>query len=527
MVARQLDNTTHEPEIAWLLKRRNIALNKKRLYMSLYQKAYRLSQPNRNVFDMRPIGQNPGTFNIQGMDIAWYVFDLTLAHATDVWVNELVTAMCPSGKKFFEFTSGTEIPEQEKERVDRALQERTEIFFKYLNKSNFGPVFHECCMDLAVSTAFMTINDTGKPENPLGFVCCPPDCVYADEGNYGKYEAYYRDWTRMPIENAQEMWPGLKTPHNLTSDSNDEKLITLYEILFKDDAGKWQYRIIHEETRTLCYTSVFATSPFLGWRVKKLPGETYGRGPAMDAMPAAGTINQAIYDEIVSANFMALPMYMGFDDGTFNPNNFKMVPNTILAVAPTASGTWPLQPVPQAGNIQWSMLILNELREQIHDIMHSNPLPDTDDPKSTATEILARQKRNLENRAPQDARIQAEFSRPFVERCIEILRRHGHWDDIEVDGKVIEIDFHTPLVQSQGQKEVLEMRAYAQFLAEIYGPQALPGFFNAEVLAPWAAKKLGVYLEATKTQEEITAQMEQVQEQQQLMLEQQQQQGNQ
>ena len=60
---------------------------------------------------MRPIGANPGTYNIQGIDIAWYVFDLTLAHATDVWVNEIVNALCPAGKKWLNFVAGNEIPE--------------------------------------------------------------------------------------------------------------------------------------------------------------------------------------------------------------------------------------------------------------------------------------------------------------------------------------------------------------------------------------------------------------------------------
>lgn len=509
-------------EVRWLLKRRETALTKKQMWGSLFQKAYRLSQPNRNVFDMRPIGQNPGTFNIQGMDIAWYVFDLTLAHATDVWVNQIVNALCPAGKKWLSFTAGTEVPEEQKDEVNKALQSRTDLFFKYLHKSNFQLVVHECFMDAVVSTGFMTINEGIDQKMPFIFCANPPDCIYADEGPHGTFDAYYRDWTRMPLEHAKVMWPKFRTPHNLTENQDDEILVTLYEILYYNyDNEKWEYRVIHSDSRSLCYERTDKTSAFVGWRVKKLPGETYGRGPAMDATPAAGTINQALYDEIVSANFRALPMYLGFEDGVFNPHNFKMIPNTIVACAPTAAGTWPLQPVPPAGDIQWSMLILNELRQQIHDIMHTNPMPAIEDPKATATEILKRDQRDTELRAAQDSRIQQEFFRPFVVRCVDILRRKGIWDDIEVDGEIIDIDFETPLVTSQGQKEVIELLQHIQFIQGLYGAEAASGFYKTEKLSYWAAEKLNINLELVKNEEELLEMMENVQEQKAQMMEQQ------
>lgn len=518
MEARQLDN-----EVQWLLKRRNAALVKKQMFGSLFQKTYRLSQPNRNVFDMRPIGQNPNTFNIQGMDIAWYVFDLTLSHACDVWVNEIINALCPAGKSWFKFVSGSEIPEGQQSEVDKKLQKRTELFFHYLHKSNFQQIVTECFWDVVVSTGFMTINEGPDESTPWIFYSNPPDAIYAEEGPYGIYDSYFRDWTKLKIEIAEVMWPQMTRPHLLEKDNLDESLITLYEILYYDYSKKiWEYRVVHPDSQTICYKRRDKTSAFVGWRVKKLSGETYGRGPAMDAAPAAGTINQALYDEIVSANFMALPMYMGFEDGVFNPNNFQMTPNTVLACAPTASGTWPLQPVPAAGNVQWSMLILEELREQIHNIMHTSPLPAIDDPKATATEILTRDKKNKENRAAQYSRIQQEFFGPFVERCIDLLRRKGLWDDIEVNGEIIKVQFETPLVSSQGQQDVIDMLQHIQFIQGLYGQEAASGFYNIEKMPTWAAKKLGVDLEMVKDEDEMIEILENMEQSRQALLEQQQ-----
>ena len=230
----------------------------------------------------------------------------------------------------------------------------------------------------------------------------------------------------------------------------------------------------------------------------------------MDAVSAAGTINQAIYDEIVSANFSALPMWMGFDDGVFNPHNFKMLPNTILACSPPAAGTWPLQPVPQSGSIQWASLVVNELREQINRIMLTDPFGPIDTTAKTATEVIERQRQILENASAQFARMQRELFDPLVERVIDILRRKGIWDDVEVDGNLISIKYQTPLVTSEGQKEVLETLQHIQFLQAVYGPEMSMGFYKIEELSQWAGQKLNISQDILKNKDEILDMLEEM-----------------
>ena len=457
------------------------------------------------MFDMRPIGHNPGSMIAQGMDIQWYVFDLTLANATDIFVNRMVNALVPAGKKWLNFVPGTEVPKEQVEDVTKALQGLTDLFFKYVHGSNFQSIIHECFMDMAVSTGFLTINEGPSPEEPLIFASNPADVIYADEGPYGTFDAYYRDWVKLPLEHAKVMWPDFKEPPQMKEDANEVTTVTLYEILYRDyDKGGWQYVVIHSDTSTLCYDRHDRTSCFVGFRTKKLSGEVYGRGPSMDAVSAAGTINQALYDEIVSANFSALPMWMGFDDGVFNPNNFRMVPNTILACAPTAAGTWPLQPVPQSGNIQWAQLIVAELRDQINKILLTDPFGPINSPDKTATEIVARQRQVLENASAQFSRLQKELFDPMIERIIEVLRRKGHWKDIEIDGQVIAVKYQTPLVTSEGQQNVMELQQHIQFIQGLYGPEAASNFYNLPKLSPWVAQKLNIDLDLIKGEQVLS-----------------------
>jgi hypothetical protein len=500
---RPLANKIAPTNVKRLLHRRSKAYARKLQWQTLLQQTYRYSQPNRNILDLTPIG-GASDFIAQGSNLNWCVYDLTLQHATDVYVNRMVNALIPPGKQWLNFVPGVRIPDEYKEEVTLACQALTDLFFFYLNQSNFNLVAPETFYDMCVSTGYMIINEGEDIKKPLIFAAMPPYITYACEGPYGTFDGYFRDFVQLPIEHAKAMWPDFIVPDHVVQKDNEEPCITLYEsICYNYDDHKWHYVIIYPDTEQICYERIDETSPCVGFRAKKLPGEVDGRGPAMDAMPAAATINQAMFDEIQSANFRALPIYMGFDDGVFNPYQFKMVPNTVIACSPSASGTWPLQALPPAGDIQWTNVVVGDLRAQINEIMLANPFGPVDAPVQTATEIVQRQQQILENASAAFSRIQREFFEPVVERVVDILRRKGLWTDIEIDGEVLAVTFETPLTLSESQKDVLDLMQFHQSLAAVIGPEAAVGFYNLEALSPWLAQKLNIPLELVKNTEQI------------------------
>lgn len=507
-----------------LLNRRQKALNHKKNWESILQKTYRYSQPNRNIFDLVPMGAGVDQKQTGGQNINWYVFDTTLAHATDVYVNRLVNALTPAGKKWLFFVAGTDIPDEFHDQIKKILQKNTDKFFQYIHQSNFQLVIHECFMDMVCSTGFMMVNRGFEEKNPIIFTSMPVDRTYADEGPYGTYDAYFRDWFKLPRTHAEVMWSGIKLPDPKSTDSNnmENHEVTLYECIHRNYKNMlWEHTIIDEETQEVVYEWTDRTSPVIGFREKKLSGELYGRGRAMDAMPAAATINQAMYDEIMSANFRALPMFLGFGDGIFNPNTFKVVPNTVIACSPVTAGTWPLTPVPASGDINWAVLVVGELREQIQRIMLTNPFGAVEDPTKTATEIIERQREIVENASASFSRIQRELFDPLVERVVELMKENGDWEEPSVDGKVIAVKYDTPLVISQGQKEVLDFLQFDQFVKQLYGPEASSSFYENDQVTPWMADKLNVDLKLVKNSQELIDMMEMAEKQRAAMAEQQ------
>lgn len=492
--------------IKYLLSRRKKALNIKKNWEPLLQKTYRYSQPNRNLFDKQPIGEPGDDTTTSGENLNWYVYDNTMSQATDILANRLISALVPAGKKWLTFVAGIDIDAEFRAEVKKQLSRNTDMFFQYIWQSNFQLVIHECIMDMIASTGFMVANEGFEEGKHLIFASLPPDRTYADEGPYGTFDAFFRDYRRLPFTHAEVMWNNIRKPDSPVNNQDDAEcdLFNLYEIVYKDyKLNRWIQVVIHQETEALLFEQTHSTSPIIGFRSKKLSGEVYGRGSAMDYMPTAATINQAMHDEIVSANFKALPIWMGFGDGIFNPNTAKLIPNTVLSCSPIASGTWPLTPMPSAGDLQWGVVVINDLRDQIGRGMLSSPYGNVEDPSKTATEIIERKAEYVENASTMFSRLQRELFDPLVERIVSIMKKNGDWNAPQVDGKKIAIRYETPLVISQGQKEVLDFLQLDQFLKQIFGAEASSGFYNIEQIAPWMADKLNTNLDLTKTKDEI------------------------
>lgn len=498
--------------IKYLLSRRKKALNIKKNWEPLLQKTYRYSQPNRNLFDKQPLGEPGDDTTTNGENLNWYVYDNTMSQATDILANRIVSSLTPAGKKWLTFVGGIDIPEDKKAEVKQLLNSNTDMFFQYLQQSNFQLVIHECVMDMIASTGFMIVNEGFEEGKHIICASLPPDRTYADEGPYGTFDAFFRDYRRLPFTHAQVMWKGITKPEFKCNNEDDAEahLVNVYEIVYKDyDKNRWVQAVIHVETEKLLYEQIHLTSPIIGFRSKKLSGEVYGRGAAMDYMPTAATINQAMHDEIVSANFKALPIWMGFGDGIFNPQTAKLRPNSVISCSPIASGTWPLQPMPSAGDLQWAAVVINDLRDQINRGMLASPYGNMEDPTKTATEIIERKAEYIENASTMFSRIQRELFDPLVERVVSIMKKNGDWKAPKVDGKKVAIRYETPLVISQGQKEVLDFLQLDQFTKQVFGAEASSGFYNIELVVPWMADKLNTNLDLTKTKEEVMQAMEQ------------------
>lgn len=514
------------------LERRGRAVARASNWVRILRGAYGLSQPNRNVFQQQIA---------EGANRNFYCFDGTLVLATRRFVNKMQSGLVPQNINWFELApadtflnklrkeieqdvqgkvpvTGNAQTDREAfnsavetafslftERAARVLQDRTNEIFNYIRSSNFDPVINEALYDMAVSTGAIQLNE-GDDEEPLIFSSIPADMVYFNEGPWGTIDEVFRDFVDIELDKAYQMWPGFKVPSQVRFNDDKYQLVTLYECSrYNRDTKRYTTVVIEKSTNQVCFEREDESWPFIIFRWYKLSGEVGGRGPVLDAFPSAATINKCMEDEILAADLMAKPIYLGFSDGLFNPYNFNLSANTIIPINRIASGDGPpIIPLPKAGDVGFGAIVLNDLRTQVDKLMFNTALgPIEDAPPLTATEVAIRQNEMVEDAAASFARLQRELFFPLIKRIIYILSKRGLIEPIEIDGKVLEVKFSTPLSLGKGQLDVNQFMLFFQYLSAIFGPDRAIIPLKVAQIPGFLAKNLNVNFPVIRSQAEI------------------------
>ena len=156
------------------------------------------------------------------------------------------------------------------------------------------------------------------------------------------------------------------------------------------DEGSWvddALQAAEPDRPVLLADGRFAESPCVAFRWLKAPGETYGRGPVMKALPDIRTANTVVEMVLKNASIAVTGIWQAEDDGVLNPATVRLVPGTIIPKAPGSAG---LTPLAAPGNFDISQLVLNDLRARIRASMLADRLGPPQDAKMTATEVLER-----------------------------------------------------------------------------------------------------------------------------------------
>ena len=137
------------------------------------------------------------------------------------------------------------------------------------------------------------------------------------------------------------------------------------------------------------------------------------------------------------------------------------------------------------GRFDISQLVLDSLQARIRHGLLADRLAPIASPKMTATEVLERSAEMSLLLGATYGRLQSELLTPLIQRAFEILKRRGEVPDIMLDGRLVSVDYRSPLAKSQGQKNVQNTLSWISSVLAM-GPEA-----SAAVNLPEAAKFLG------------------------------------
>ncbi len=458
------------------------------LWISILEACQHYTCSNRNLFYW--------TSEYQGAQKNSRVYDTTAVSALRTFVSKVHGSLTPPQQVWAILETGSEIPEDEKERVNNYLREATDIIFTAIRNSNFDLAANETYYDLGIGTGCMLCNE-GPDEDPLRFYSVPLARVAFEDNVSGLLNSNYRWWDEIRIIDILAMWPKCTLTPMMTelyrTDPNAfvKQLIEGCIEVLDDKKYPFRYFVMHENE--LIYEEKLESSPWIVFRWTKINNEIYGRGPVIEALPTILTLNELARIEITAANMNVNKPIMAYSDGVFNPWTFKLEPNTIIPVSPNTNGQFPLQPFPDTTNPQFMQLTSNDLRQQINRMLYADPLgPIQDAPNKTATELAIRQRNLAEEIGPLFTRLQQEYLGKLLKRIIYILTRKGMLEPLIIDGKEIQIRYQSPLVIAQGQQDVQTFSQYYQVLSGVYGPEAAVTYLDPVKFPSWISSKLGV-----------------------------------
>jgi hypothetical protein len=422
--------------------------------------------------------------NTPGQKKTEHMFDSTAANANVKFAAALESMLTPRAQKWHMLKAqfGPQYRELAKNReVRQYFEDVTDILFRYryAPRANFASNQHEVYMGLgAFGTGCMFIDklDGGG----LRYRAIHLAEVYFAENHQGIIDTAYRSFkytARQAIQKWRDKVPeAIKT----AADKNPEQEFEFIHAVQPNDDVQYG-RVDHKGMAfSSCYVSVtglaiveesgYHTFPYAISRYVVAPGETYGRSPAMLALPDIKVLNEQKKTILKQGHRVVDPVLLAHDDGVLD--SFSLKPGAINYGGVNADGRQLVHALP-TGNLSFAKEMVQEQREAINDaflVTLFQILVDT--PQMTATEVLERAREKGALLSPTMGRQQSEGLGPMIEREIDLLSRQGLLPPMpeilrQVGGADYEVEYDSPLSRAQKAEGAAGTMRTIQFAAEI------------------------------------------------------------
>ena len=476
----------HEKTVEQMLQSYEKAQAVRLNFEDLYDEIYEYCLPQRQGFKNFSVGERKDD----------KIFDETAVVGIQEFASRLQSGLTPNFARWADFVTGQEVPEEEKDDVNNALDGVTDYVFEILQTSNFAQEIHECFIDLALGTAVICVME-GDAVNPIRFQSIPLPHVVLDTGPDGKVDHVYRE-RMMKNEDIPIAYPnGILTPQMAERISRSPEAKTkILEVscrLYDDpNEEKYGYYVIDINEKAMIMSEVYTgvgSNPFIAFRWSKASGEVYGRGPALNALSAIKTCNLTIEMILENAQMAISGIYQIDDDGIINVDTINLVPGTVIPKAPNSQG---LQPIRAAGSFDVANLILNDMRNNIKRALYNDMLGDPNRTPASATEVAERMADLSRKIGSAFGRLQSEMVQPLLQRVVYILQKQGRIEMPTVNGREVKIRSVSPLAQAQSNQDIVSLNRFLQTVAGSFGPEILNILISSEETALYLAKKFGV-----------------------------------
>lgn len=491
-----------------MIKRINKARqNKKAQWESHLRECYRYALPESQTFDHFSPGQKKRE----------YVFDSTAEYALEDYASRMESQLVPAWRKWFMLEAGSEIPEEKKASVEEYLEEATDTIFHHINHSNFNGQIKETFLDLGISTGSIIVEEGDNIQSALNFRSVSLSEVIIEKSALGIVETVWRE-IKVNVKDIKYIWPTAVLNEKLTQQLEANPEVNLVEGVVKDEkTSQYITMLIDEGNKDVLLEEEDDSSEWVVFRESTIPGEVYGRGRIMRALPDIKTLNKMVEDHLRAAAFTANPIYTATDDGIINPYTMSLQPGTVMPVGSNDRGNPSLAPLASAGDYNVLQYDISRLQESIRTVMISKPFGSIQDtPVRTATEMSIRDADTQATSGSATGKLQTELLERLLNQVVKVLVRLGKLVPMKIDGKEITIKFTSPMARQQDADEIMQFMKTMEIMAS-FPPEVVQREIKIEDGPGYIVDKMGIPktfkrsdLEKKKLDEQQQAQMAQM-----------------
>lgn len=429
-----------------IFQRFKVLKNNKRSLNSLFQLI------SEYVYNRKYDGQdipNAGIFADED------IYDNTAQRANGIMANVMVNNIWPNGPRTFSLGRTWDTPDTEEVKT----------YFSYVNqqmysvmdntKAGLQTALDEYMLDqgaFATSGIYVKEKEDDKAV-PVRYEAWSIKGRYIDEGPDGNIDTIFSEIS-MSVRNAVKVYGYENLSARVRKDfdngdiENKVKILHVIEPRLERDKSKKGVKdmpiaSIHIEvdTRKILKESGMEEMPVFIGRFSKVPGEIYGRSPAMVAMADILEIN-AVREAISIATEKQLdPPMAVYDDGALGAGAIDTSAGAInvFSVTGRLNAGKPIEPLYTVGELQSSYTHIDTLKETINNHFYLDRLLDfNNETRMTLGEAQLRNALRGQSLGAFYARQENEVITPMIERTFNILLKLGRLGVIQGSKEEVE-----------------------------------------------------------------------------------------
>lgn len=491
-----------------LKSRRNAAQRERDAFQPLLDEAYQYAIPYRKSLRRSSSGEKRVN----------QAFDHTAVESAFRFAGKLQQDLMPAGQKNFELAPGPLVTNQEDiEQLRAALAPISNLAQAYFEDGDWDLAFHEMAIDLSAGTGALLMNTTSDPERLWEPIAVSIDEILIECGPNGRVSGVFWD-RKAPLRVLFETWPEGKFGQELVELHRSKpeteiefRLDTVFVPPAKGRKGYWKMCVWCEKQEALIYESQRRTCPWLVPRYFRVPGESYGRGLVMLAMPTIKTLNTAARLQLQAAAIAMLGIYTAVDDGVFNPDLSPVEPGVFWKVARNGGTLGPSIQKFQDPRLDLTGLVLQDLRGGVKNTMMDGDLPLSGEAVKSPTEILERVKKLSSDHVGAFGRLVKEINVPVVKWILEDAYNRGLIkSDLTIDQLLVKVQVKSPMAIARQARQVDSLINWLQLVLGIESAkQAAPSvgrIAETDLILSDAGVSMGVppqYIVPTDRREKI------------------------